>query len=335
MSVLICKIAQIFTLLIFLSVPFFAKGVTSNNEEVLDLSATQINSTMKISEIGDLGRVQESFNESKEFSNTLSYQYNDRSTYKIRLRTAMDTFLSLPKGEVITIFNFGDDKNFSFVPLKDGSGTNTHMGIIKNIYPGADTNLIIIGASGNSYNFYVRVDDHHSSHLPHLKVFILDPNILKKLKTNHRVKAVSSSASQTAAPGAGGGGEYRDNLNLTDYLRSIDNTPMRLLQRNQDLDFRYKIFLKNNVISPKVVFDDGYWTYFRMSNDDNLDKIAELPVLLKVSSGIEQPVNTRIVRNYIIAETTGMIWALRIDDRVLCVEKLKDHERSFLKPKKQ
>jgi ComB9 competence protein len=332
MSILWCRVAQVLALLIFLSVPYFASGAKNTEEEVLDLSSSQMNSTMKISEIGDLGRVQESFNKSKEFSNTLSYQYNERSTFKVRLRTAMDTFLSLPKGEVITIFNFGDDKNFSFVPLKDASGKNTHMGIIKNIHPGADTNLIIIGASGNSYNFYVRVDDHNSSHLPHLKVFVLDPNIESKLKANLRVKVVANATASVSTASAGG--VYRDNMNLTDYLRTIDNTPMRLLHRNQDLDFRYKIFMKKNVISPKVVFDDGYWTYFRMTNDDNLDKIAELPVLLKVSSGIEQPVNTRIVRNYIIAETTGMIWALRIDDRVLCVEKLKDQDRSFLKPKK-
>lgn len=309
-----------------------------SGSEVLDLSETEDESYTNTDmltpaeELGDLSRVQKAFNESKEFQNTLVYEYNPLSTYKIRLRTAMDTLLVLPQKEVITIYNFGDDVNFSFTPLSDEAGRNTNMGIIKNIHAGADTNLIIIGLSGNSYNFYLRTDDYSSSFLPHLKVFLKDSKIKDKLAALKKSKkpglkpvlkdsAIDSSPAQSVL--------YRDNMDLSDYLRKIDNTPLRILHRHQNLDFRYTIFKKGNVIAPMAVFDDGYWTYFRMSTEPNLDKISELPAVLKVVSGIETPVNTRVVNNYIIAETTGSIFALRIDERVLCVEKTVDHENLF------
>ncbi len=308
-------------------------------EELIDLSDTQTNTDMATplgaTEIGDLNRIQEAFNDSEAFNNTLIYQYNKRSTYKIRLRTAMDTLLILPVQERILIHNFGDDVNFNFQPLKNGKGNNSNMGIIKNLHSGADTNLIVIGSSGNSYNFYLRIDDHSSNFLPHLKVFVEDKNIISKLKKQRASKLTITTGDTTVDPTAVASSNdqtsYRDNLELGDYLKKIDNTPMRLLHRNQDLDFRYTIFKKGNVISPKAVFDDGFWTYFRMSTDDNLDKISELPVILKVVNGVEQPVNSRVARNYLIAETTGSIFALRVDDRVLCIEKTIEHKNAFIK----
>ncbi|MBU2645529.1 TrbG/VirB9 family P-type conjugative transfer protein [bacterium] len=311
-----------------------------SSAELLDLSDaepdTQTNTEMHTSseELGDLSRIQKAFNDSKAFQNTLVYEYNALSTYKIRLRTAMDTLIILPEKEVISIFNFGDDVNFAFHPLKDNQGKNTNMGIIKNIHAGADTNLIIIGLSGNSYNFYLRTDDYSSDYLPHLKVFLTDQKISEKLKKARRQKKPrleQITGDDSEAGRASGADPYRDNMDLSDYLRMIDNTPLKLLDRNQNLDFRYTIFKKGNVIAPMAVFDDGYWTYFRMSSSKNLDKVPELPAVLKVVSGIETPVNTRVVNNYIIAETTGSIFALRIDDRVLCVEKTIDHQKRFIK----
>lgn len=313
--------------------------------DLLDLteSETGTNDNMSVKsgssgdDIGDLRKIQKAFNSSKEFQNTLVYRYNQLSTYKIRLRTTMDTLLILPKNEVVSVFNLGDDVNFSFVPLKDIQGDNTNMGIIKNLHSGADTNLIVIGCSGNTYNFYLRIDDHQSEFLPHLKVYIEDDNIDEKLRALKALKISDANTGKTPPTISSENNNkdnYRDLMELKDYLRKIDNTPMRLLYRNQNLDFRYIIFKKGNVISPKAVFDDGYWTYFRMSTGDNLDKTSELPAILKVVGGIEQPVNSRVVRNYIIAETTGATFALRINDRVLCVEKRIDHQKRFMQQAK-
>jgi len=327
---------MIFIRLVIVTFLLIALPFSGFSGDLIDLSESPTNSNMQTNlsttDIGDLNRIQAAFNSSKEFQNTLVYQYNNLSTYKVRLRTSMDTLLILPEHESITIFNFADDVNFSFVPLKTTKGENSNMGIIKNLHHGADTNLIIIGESGNSYNFYVRTDDYSSKFLPHLKVFIEDKDFKSKLKKKRNAKTLMSPDSSAGPPSPEGNeAGYRSNLDLGDYLRKIDNTPMRLLHRNQDLDFRYIIFKKGNVISPKAVFDDGYWTYFRMATGENLDKVSELPVVLKVINGIEQPVNTRVVRNYIIAETTGATFALRVDNRVLCIEKRVDHEKSFLK----
>lgn len=304
-----------------------AAWVSYAQDIIMEEDSSNLNEPMVY--IRDLKRIQPAFKESGPKDNTIEYSYDETFTYKVRCRTAMDTQIILPKGEVIAFQKFGEDKNFRFTPIRDENGMNTHMGYIEVRFAGADTNLTLIGESGNIYNFYVRVDDHKSSQLPHFKVFIKDPRFKEKLLELKKPVAKAEQPKTDPVKNSLKRPEFKTDEEIGDYLRMIDTLPMRKLYTNQNLDFRYVIYLRKNLIAPMAVFDDGYWTYFRMSSRDNLDKVKDLPVVYEVTEGIEQMVNTRVVNNYIIAETLADTWAMRIGNRFLCIEKDERSEKVF------
>ena len=105
-------------------------------------------------------------------------------------------------------------------------------------------------------------------------------------------------------------------------MRDIDHATKRQLESRQDLDWRYVIYLNENMIPPTKVFDDGYWTYFKIGKENNLDQVEELPALFMVNSqGEEIPANLRVVNGYLIAEQIGRAWVLRQGEKYICVQK--------------
>ena len=117
--------------------------------------------------LDDIKRIQEAFNQSKPDSNIIIYRYDPKHTYKIRLRSFMTTVIQLPEWEEIYAFTLGDTNLFQFEVLN-----KKNVGVIKNRFAGADSNLTIIGTSGNIYNFYLRVDNVKSPFLPLNVVYV-------------------------------------------------------------------------------------------------------------------------------------------------------------------
>ena len=287
---------------------------------VLGQSGTDANAPMVQEEqvadsvyVDDIKRIQEAFNQSEADSNIIIYRYDAKNTYKIRLRSFMTSVIHLPSWEEVHAFTLGDSHIFSFQVLSD----KKNIGIIQNKFAGADSNLTIIGKSGNIYNFYIRVDNVKSSFLPQNVVYIQAPQpktpALPKQKLSHSVKKGQPA-------------------NVSDYLRAIDSASPRQLETRQDLDFRYVIYINEDMIPPTKVFSDGYWTYFKIGSEKNLDKIEDdLPALFMVNSeGAEVPANIRVVNGYLIAEQTGKAWVLRQGEKYLCIQKdIYNQERNF------
>ncbi|WP_257875387.1 TrbG/VirB9 family P-type conjugative transfer protein [Helicobacter sp. 12S02232-10] len=67
------------------------------------------------------------------------------------------------------------------------------------------------------------------------------------------------------------------------------------------------------------IFDDGKYTYFKFDREKSISKF---PYAYKVVDQYDNPVNSRIVGNYIIAEDVGRKWTLRLGDEYVCVEKI-------------
>lgn len=67
------------------------------------------------------------------------------------------------------------------------------------------------------------------------------------------------------------------------------------------------------------VFDDGKYTYFKYNREKALSKF---PYPYKVVDGYDNPINSRVVGNYIIAEDVGKKWTLRLGDEYVCVQKI-------------
>lgn len=67
------------------------------------------------------------------------------------------------------------------------------------------------------------------------------------------------------------------------------------------------------------IFDDGKYTYFKYDREKALSKF---PYPYKVVDGYDNPINSRVVGNYIIAEDVNPKWTLRLGEEYVCVQKI-------------
>lgn len=253
----------------------------------------------------NLHSVQKIFDNSKLTENVRTEVYRADRIYKIRLREMMDTLLILPNGEKIAAFTLGDNKNFKFVPNESNKYKLDNYTVINGVYAGADTNLLIVGETGRVYPYYVRIDSVESSYAPDFVHRIVLPEGKNEknvsLKIEKKLAVLDSKINKEAA----------------DYLRSLPDVEAG------NLSFEYSNLSGDDELSPIRVFDDGYFTYFQYSESGNIDKPRSLPVLYRVVDGFDTPVNTRIEKGMLVAETISDKWTLRSGEAHLCVRKNK------------
>lgn len=265
--------------------------------EIIDESEVYaINDPALTNEIRDMQSTQEAFIDAKPYDSTLFAVHEQGMTHKIRLREMMETSIFLP--EKIESYVLGDSKTFKWSINKK----NRSWGTIKNRLPGTDTNLILIGESGSVYSFYLRVYTLKSQHVPHLTVFIKNPDLPEKLQSE--TKMIKEPVAKALPQRSSDDGEY---------LRSLPDVDPTQINNNY--------FFKggNMALAPSYIFDVGGWTYFRFG-EKNLDNVRRLPTVYRVVDGYDEPVNTRVVNGTLIAETTSPEgWTLRHGTSYLCI----------------
>ena len=279
-------------ILMFLSSPSYAEII----DESATLSAGNGDSVMR--EYVGLGAVQKAFDHADPRDSVIRYKYDPNQTNKIRMREYMSSLIVLPTGESIAGYALGDSKNFTFAPLK--SDGNSNIDNLVNVFAarsGADTSLIIVGTSGNIYSFYLRNDSVKSKHIPKLVAYIDDPDFQPIKK---KVAVLDTNGKEISKKEA-------------EYLKSLPLVDPTTINHN------YKSISGDYSLKPKRIFDDGYWTYFQF-DDENLNKVKRLPTLYRVVDGYDNPVNTRIVKGTMIAETTNKRWTLRNGNAHLCIK---------------
>lgn len=270
-----------------------------------------------------LGTVQAAFNDSDPRANVRVFRYSRDMTYKIRQREFADTTVVLPKGESIAGFTLPDNENFTFIPYAGKDQTKADPDGLENVFtvrpkhPGGDTNLTIIGRSGRLYPFYLRVDSVKSEHMPMFVVYIEDgPDEVTRpgaAAVSHAKPIDGAKPEPTPARGAKPKMTGEEAAAEAEYLRSLPEVdPSKI-----NLD-GYRVAGGDKALAPVKVFDNGYWTYFQLSKEGNLDK-ARVPAIYRVVDGYDTPVNTRIEGGTIIAETTSKGWTLRSGEAHLCI----------------
>lgn len=284
-----------------------------------------------------LNAVQSAFDKSNESENTRVVTYKVGTTYKVRVREYMQTLIILPEDEKIQGYVLGDKENFSFTPV-EGKG---NLGSLGAIYPGADTNLTLVGESGSIYSFYVRSDSIDSKQVPDLIVYVLrKASDIYKINRAGRQSGESTAdiqlprATIAAAPKEVNAPTkpeptLRSRISAiptvaTDTARVKDaNAPdkndfVRSLPDAKQEALKYKIISGSDDIRPTRIYDDGYWTYFEF-NELNFDTVSRLPALFMSVDGFDVPVNTRIVGGTIIAEGLNDAWTLWSGTKHVCI----------------
>ncbi|GAA8954819.1 hypothetical protein HpEKB34_10670 [Helicobacter pylori] len=291
-------------------------------EEANETAPANLNHPMQ-----DLNAIQGSFfdkNRSK-MSNTLNVDYFQGQTYKIRLRYAMATLLFFSKP--ISDFVLGDKVGFDAKILE----SNDRILLIKPLQIGVDSNISVIDNEGKVFSFYVFSTTFTSSKHPNLQVFIEDKNYysnafmkpqnkentLENIPTNNKpLKEEKEETKEEETITIG------DNTNAMKIVKKDIQKGYRALKSSQRKWYCLGICSKKSKLSlmPEEIFNDKQFTYFKF---DKKLALSKFPVVYKVVDGYDNPVNTRIVGDYIIAEDVSAKWTLRLGKDYLCIRFIK------------
>ncbi|MFP6091445.1 TrbG/VirB9 family P-type conjugative transfer protein [Helicobacter pylori] len=297
-------------------------------EEANETAPVHLNHPMQ-----DLNAIQGSFfdkNRSK-MSNTLNIDYFQGQTYKIRLRYAMATLLFFSKP--ISDFVLGDKVGFDAKILE----SNDRILLIKPLQIGVDSNISVIDNEGKIFSFYVFSTTFTSSKHPNLQVFIEDKNYYSNafLKPQNKENALENALENTPTnnkPLKEKKEETKekeeetiiigDNTNAMKIVKKDIQKGYRALKSSQRKWYCLWACSKKSKLSlmPKEIFNDKQFTYFKF---DKKLALSKFPVIYKVVDGYDNPVNTRIVGDYIIAEDVSAKWTLRLGKDYLCIRFVK------------
>ncbi|MGN8406912.1 TrbG/VirB9 family P-type conjugative transfer protein [Helicobacter pylori] len=312
----------LYTLMGFL-LAFSALKADDFLEEANETAPAHLNHPMQ-----DLNAIQGSFfdkNRSK-MSNTLNIDYFQGQTYKIRLRYAMATLLFFSKP--ISDFVLGDKVGFDAKILE----SNDRILLIKPLQIGVDSNISVIDNEGKIFSFYVFSTTFTSSKHPNLQVFIEDKNyytnaFIKPQKENQENMAENApkDAQKNNKPLKEKEEEtiiIGDNTNAMKIVKKDIQKGYKALKSSQRKWYCLGICSKKSKLSlmPKEIFNDKQFTYFKF---DKRLALSKFPVIYKVVDGYDNPVNTRIVGDYIIAEDVSAKWTLRLGKDYLCIRFVK------------
>ncbi|WRB99003.1 TrbG/VirB9 family P-type conjugative transfer protein [Helicobacter pylori] len=300
-------------------------------EEANETAPAHLNHPMQ-----DLNAIQGSFfdkNRSK-MSNTLNIDYFQGQTYKIRLRYAMATLLFFSKP--ISDFVLGDKVGFDAKILE----SNDRILLIKPLQIGVDSNISVIDSEGKIFSFYVFSTTFTSSKHPNLQVFIEDKNYYsnaflkpqKKNKEKENKENTLENAPTNNKPLKEEKEEAKekeeetiiigDNTNAMKIVKKDIQKGYKALKSSQRKWYCLGICSKKSKPSlmPEEIFNDKQFTYFKF---DKKLALSKFPVIYKVVDGYDNPVNTRIVGDYIIAEDVSAKWTLRLGKDYLCIRFVK------------
>ncbi|MDU9760209.1 TrbG/VirB9 family P-type conjugative transfer protein [Helicobacter pylori] len=298
-------------------------------EEANETAPAHLNHPMQ-----DLNAIQGSFfdkNRSK-MSNTLNIDYFQGQTYKIRLRYAMATLLFFSKP--ISDFVLGDKVGFDAKILE----SNDRILLIKPLQIGVDSNISVIDNEGKVFSFYVFSTTFTSSKHPNLQVFIEDKNYYSNafMKPQNKENALENTPTNNKPLKEEPLKEEReetkekeeetitigDNTNAMTIVKKDIQKGYRALKSSQRKWYCLGICSKKSKPSlmPKEIFNDKQFTYFKF---DKKLALSKFPVIYKVVDGYDNPVNTRIVGDYIIAEDVSAKWTLRLGKDYLCIRFVK------------
>ncbi len=221
----------------------------------------------------------------------------------------MVTTLLLPSWERINEYYLGDSVVFEAKKIR------SNIVAVRSRNAGADSNLTVLGASGNVYNFYLRSETWNSTQVTDLTVYVdaTRGDVVDGAAAwggqGPLAETVSTGGTESSGAGMPQG--------MPDYLR-------RLVFRPEELRFDMKMYARREVdaqIAPEHVFEDGVFTYFDFGEQS--DSIPR-PVVHQLVDGVDTVVNTRTSGprgNVLIAEGVGD-FTLRNGSRIVCVRQI-------------
>jgi ComB9 competence protein len=228
----------------------------------------------------------------------------------VRTREYMVTTINLPAWEQVTNLIVGDPVVFEAKRIRP------NILAVRPSHAGADTNVTVIGGSGNVYSFYIRSEGWNSDQVSDITIYV-DANRPANVSAGGSINDLMAASMDGQVSGNGiGGVNNTARITPPDYVREIAFKP-------ENLKFDMKILAPtadDAEIAPERVFNDGIWTYFDFGK--KADSVRR-PVIYQVIDGVDTMVNTRTAGptgSVMIAETVGE-FTLRNGNRIVCVHR--------------
>lgn len=312
---------KIFIILIF-PIILFANSIFLEDSNTNSNQSNQ-NTVLEDNTFVDLENVQKAFlnKSSKTLSSIKNINYKENKTYKIQTRTLMNTMIVFSNDKIAGEPYYGN-KGFIITKLGIGKYDLSNIVMIQPKYIGIDTNLTIIGQSGNIYSFYIYSTDYKSKSIPDNVVFIHN----QETNTN-KIKIVNLEKE-----------EFLKNKKADNQAKKIISDPNYFYigeGKNRIKIYKDQViddFVQDGAedLKAKKIFRDNKFVYFKYDKDYSL---SSFPAIFKVIDGFDSPINFRIVGDYLVAETIANKFTLRIENKHVCVRRLKDinHEKNKLK----
>ncbi len=288
-------------------------GFVSQNEQALEQQASGNYPTMNRSSTLPIGAIQKKWSAPQARTGQTApgiMRYIWRADFVMRVitREFMTTTIELPAWETVERIILGDTMVF------EASRVKKNVLVVRPTHAGADSNMTVIGTSGNIYNFYLISEGWNSKHLSDLTVYVRanDP-IRDGNNGNSGFGDQSNAGSGSSMSSFLSAAKSKAKDGEAEYLRTIDFDP-------SNLQFDMKLYAQNPkdiAIAPERVYHDGIWTYFDYG--DKADSVKR-PVIHQVVDGVDTVVNSRTIGetgNIIVAEAVGD-FTLRNGRRVIC-----------------
>lgn len=264
-----------------------------------ELGEEQLNLLKASLRAQNLNALQQSFFKKKYsgFENTREIEFENSKTQKIRTRFAMATTLIFENE--IESYILGDSTGFKIDEIPDIANALA----IKPLLIGVDTSLTIFTKDKRIHSFYLFSTDYRNKSNPDLIVYVKD-EVAKAQKVEKQAEL------------------ERDYLVIAEGIAKV-KVKKADIQRN----FKQKALKKNQWLLAEEVFADKKFTYFKYPKD----KMPQVPSIFAVIDKQDSPIETRIIGDYLIAETINPKWTIKSGDSYVCVERMESKDKEAKK----
>lgn len=268
-----------------------------------ELSEEQLLLLKQATRVKNLNALQQKFFNKKYsgFENTKHFEYEADKTQKITTRFAMATTLIF--STKIQSYVLGDDVGFEIQELPNLSNAIA----IKPKLIGIDTSLTVFTDDNKMHTFYLYSTDYKSRKDPNLVVHINDDLALKA--KNEKLQKQKD--------------EY--------FIIKEGIAELKVRKDEMYANYLQKGSKKNKFLLAEEIFNDKQFTYFKYDKE----KMPQIPSVFVVIDNQDTPIETRVIGNFVIAETTAKKFTIRLGDSYICVERLEPNDKRLGKIIKQ
>lgn len=254
------------------------------------------------------GQVQDVWDDANDRAGIYTVDACSDCSYKAQVREWMVTTIELPRGEEIESVDLGDQKGFQV------SQRGKNRLAVRPVGHGYDTNLIVYGKSGALYPIYLRATGFNATSVSDFVVRIQGTVSLPSDDMAVPIKGNADKPQKGLPPGLPTvfTGATPVATPAPDFVEDAPFDPSKLRGWGQ-----YRLSGNDDSMEPDTVYRDDRFTYIKYGEKRWTQ--TELPTAYVVVDGVDELVNTRVMGDVFVVESTRPKITLKSGESYLCI----------------